>query len=146
MSMPRSLPPAAPDPALVALFEQPERVPKAVRRQAEFFLFFARTVFPLLERYRERLAAVYTPDNGRPAWDPVRLLGVLVLQFVLRVADRQAAELAQYDQRWRLALHLRATEAAFDPSLLVVFRNRLVKGAQEGLAFAAVLDYLVEQV
>jgi transposase len=130
---------------LVALFEQPERVPQAVRRQAEFFLFFARTVFPLLERYRERLAAVYTPDNGRPAWDPVRLLGVLVLQFVLRVADRQAAELAQYDQRWRLALHLRATEAAFDPSLLVVFRNRLVKGAQEGLAFAAVLDYLVEQ-
>jgi transposase len=145
MSMPRSLPPAAPDPALVALFEQPDRVPQAVRRQAEFFLFFARTVFPLLERYRERLATVYTPDNGRPAWDPVRLLGVLVLQFVLRVADRQAAELVQYDQRWRLALHLTAAEAAFDPSLLVVFRNRLVEGAQEGLAFAAVLDYLVEQ-
>jgi len=73
------------------------------------------------------------------------LLGVLVLQFVLRVADRQAAELVQYDQRWRLALHLRAQEATFDPSLLVVFRNRLVEGAQEGLAFAAVLDYLVEQ-
>jgi transposase len=73
------------------------------------------------------------------------LLGVLVLQFVLRVADRQAAELVQYDQRWRLALHLTPTESTFDPSLLVVFRNRLVEGAQEGLAFAAVLDYLVEQ-
>jgi len=145
MSLPRHLPPAEPDPDLLALFDQPERIPRAVRRQADFFVFFARTVFPLLETYRERLAGVYTVDNGRPAWDPVRLLGVLVLQFVLRVADRQAAELVQYDQRWRLALHLTPTESTFDPSLLVVFRNRLVEGAQEGLAFAAVLDYLVEQ-
>lgn len=145
MSLPRRLPPAEPDSDLVALFKQPDRVPKAVRRQAEFFLFFARTVFPLLETYRDRLATVYTVDNGRPAWDPVRLLGVLVLQFVLRLTDRQAAELVQYDQRWRLALHLTPTEPTFDPSLLVVFRNRLVEGAQEGLAFAAVLDYLVEQ-
>jgi transposase len=144
MSLPRSLPPTDPDPALVALFQQPERIPKAVRRQAEFFLFFARTVFPLLERYRERLAAVYTPDNGRPAWDPVRLLGVLVLQFALRVPDRLAAEMVQYDQRWRLALHLADTDATFDPSLLTVFRNRLVEGSQETLAFSAVLDYLVE--
>jgi hypothetical protein len=75
----------------------------------------------------------------------VRLLGVLVLQFVLRVADRQAAEQVQYDQRWRLALHLRSTDTTFDPSLLPVFRNRLIEGAQEGLAFTAVLDYLVEQ-
>ena len=144
MSLPRSLPPVDPDPALMALFDHPERIPKAVRRQAEFFLFFARTVFPLLEHYRERLAAVYTPDNGRPAWDPVRLLGVLVLQFVLRMPDRQAAELVQYDRRWRLALHLGPRDATFDPSLLTVFRNRLVQGAHEALAFSAVLDYLVE--
>lgn len=144
MSLPRSLPPVAPDPALVALFDQPAHIPKAVRRQAEFFVFFAQAIFPMLEHYRERLAAVYTTDNGRPAWDPVRLLGVLVLQFVMRVPDRQAAEMVQYDRRWRLALHLGPDEATFDPSLLTVFRNRLVEGAQEGLAFAAVLDYLVE--
>jgi transposase len=144
MSLPRCLPPAEPDRDLLALFDPPDRIPRAVRRQASFFVFFAQTVFPLLESYRERRATVYTVDNGRPAWDPVRLLGVLVLQFVLRVADRQAAELVQYDQRWRLALRLRPTDATCDPSLLVVFRNRLVEGAQEGLAFAAVLDYLVE--
>lgn len=144
MSLPRSLPPVEPNPGLMALFDQPERIPKAVRRQAEFFLFFARTIFPLLEHYRERLATVYTPDNGRPAWDPVRLLGVLVLQFVLRVADRHAAELVQYDQRWRLALHLGPEDATFDPSLLTVFRNRLVEGSQETVTFTAVLDYLVE--
>ena len=144
MSLPHQPPPVEPDPSLVALFNQSDRIPKAVHRQAEFFLFFAQTVFPLLEQYRARLAMVYTPDNGRPAWDPVRLLGVLVLQFVLRVPDRQAAELVQYDQRWRLALHLRAEEATFDPSLLAVFRNRMVQGAQEDLAFSAVLDYLVK--
>ena len=144
MSLSRRLPPAEPDPLLLALFERPDRLPQAVRRQAAFFVFFARTIFPLLERYRDRLAAVYCADNGRPAWDPVRLLGVLVLQFVLRLPDRQAAEAAQFDQRWRLALHLGAQDAAFDPSLLVVFRNRLVDDAAEGLAFAAVLDYLVE--
>jgi transposase len=145
MSLPRRLPPVDPEPELLALFEQPDRIPGAVRRQAEFFVFFARTIFPLLERYRDRLATVYCVDNGRPAWDPVRLLGVLVLQFVLRLPDRQAAEAAQFDQRWRLALHLGAQDATFDPSLLVVFRNRLVDGAQEVLAFEAVLDYLVEQ-
>jgi hypothetical protein len=90
------------------------------------------------------LPTVYCVDDGRPAWDPVRFLGVLVLQFVLRLPDRQAAEAAQYDQRWRLALHLNARDATFDPSLLVTFRNRLIDGAQEGLAFEAVLDYLVE--
>jgi transposase len=143
VSLPRRLPPATPDPALLSLFEQPERVPLAVRRQADFFLFFARTVWPLLEQYRDHLAALYCATNGRPAWDPVRLLAVLILQFVLRVPDRQAAEAVQYDQRWRLALHLTPSEATFDPSLLVGFRNRLLGGGQERLAFAAVLDHLV---
>lgn len=145
MSLPRHIPSIEPDPVLLAIFEQAERIPLAVRRQAEFFIFFARTVFPLLEAYRDKLQPLYCANNGRPAWDPVRLLGVLVLQFVLRLTDRLAAEAVQYDQRWRLALHLGAREAAFDPSLLVVFRDRLVDNAQEGLAFTAVLDYLVAQ-
>jgi transposase len=145
MSLPRNLPPTEPDPELLALLEQDERIPVAVRRQAEFFVFFSETIFPLLERYRDRLATVYCPDNGRPAWDPVRLLGVLILQFVLRQGDRQAAESTQYDKRWRLALHLSTTDVTFHPTVLVGFRDRLLDGTQEGLAFDAVLDYLVEQ-
>ncbi len=144
MSLPRRLPPVAPDTALLSLFDQPERIPLAVRRQAAFFVFFANTIFPLLETYRERLSPLYCVDNGRPAWDPVRLLAVLVLQFVLRQPDRQAAEAVQYDLRWRLALHLDAHDATFDPTVLVVFRNRLVEHETEGLAFSVVLDYLVE--
>lgn len=144
MSLPRSLPPRQPDSALLNMFTQRDGIPRAVRRQADFFVFFAQTIFPLLDSYRDRFEAVYTVNNGRPAWDPVRLLGVLVLQFVLRVGDRQAAEQVQYDQRWRLALHLGNGDCSFDPSLLTVFRNRLVKGEEEGLAFEAVLDHLVE--
>lgn len=144
MSLPCQLPPVEPDPKLLALFEREEHIPAAVRRQATFFIFFARTIFPLLESYRNRLSAAYCQDNGRPAWDPVRLLGVLILQFVLRVADRQAAENVQYDQRWRLALHLGEHDVAFEPSVLVVFRNRLLDSGQEALAFEAILDYLVE--
>lgn len=144
MSLPRQLPPVEPDPKLLALFEREDRIPVAVRRQATFFIFFARTIFPLLESYRDRLAAAYCRDNGRPAWDPVRLLGVMIMQFVFRVGDRQAAENVQYDQRWRLALHLGEHDMAFEPSVLVVFRNRLLESGQEALAFEAVLDYLVE--
>ena len=50
-----------------------------------------------------------------------------------------------YDLRWRLALHLQAGEAACDPSLLSVFRDRLLAGGQERLAFAAVLELLVAE-
>ena len=88
MSPPRRLPRVEPEPELLALFQQRDRVPVAVRRQADFFVFFAHTIFPLLETYRERLAPLYCAHNGRPAWDPVRLLAVLIMQFVLRVTDR----------------------------------------------------------
>ncbi len=145
MSLPRLLPPVEPEPELLKLFDQAIGVPAAVRQQAGFFVFFARTIFPMLETYRDRLETLYTPNNGRPAWDPVRLLGVLILQFVLRFTDRQAAEAVQYDQRWRLALHLKEDDATFDPSLLVTFRNRFIEKGQEHLAFEAVLDHLVAQ-
>jgi transposase len=55
---------------------------------------------------REPLAECYTPENGRPAIEPVVLLGVLILQFLERVPDRQAVELVKYHLGWKLALHL----------------------------------------
>lgn len=144
MSLPALADPG-PDPALLTQFAAPAGVPKAVHRRAEFFVFFAETVFPRLTQYRPVLAPFYHPQDGRPALEPVRLLGVLILQFVERLPDRQAAEAMQYDLRWRLALHLQAGEAACDPSLLSVFRDRLLVGGQERLAFAAVLELLVAE-
>lgn len=133
------------DPALRARFSATAGVPKAVRQRAEFFGFFAETVYPQLAQYRPILARLYHPADGRAARDPVQLLAVLILQIVERLPDRQAAEAMQYDARWRLALHLQPDEAACDPSRLTVFRERLLAGGQQRLAFEAVLNLLVAE-
>jgi len=134
-----------PDPLLLARFKTPFGVPKAVQKRAEFFVFFAERVYPLLATYRSRLVPAYHTHSGRPALEPVLLLGVLMLQFVERLPDRQAVEAMQYDLRWRVALHLRTDQAACDPSLLSVFRDRLLRGGHERLAFEAVLALLIAE-
>lgn len=127
------------------LFDNPAYpVPAAVRKRAEFFLFFADVIYPMLEAYRVALNALYCDNNGRPAIDPVLLQGVLVLQFIERMPDRQAAEAVQYNTCWKLALNLSLESPSFDPSLLVVFRKRLLTGELESLVFQAVLDRLVK--
>ncbi len=39
---------------------------------------------------REKLAACYCEENGRPGIEPVLLLGISVLQFLERAPDREA--------------------------------------------------------
>jgi hypothetical protein len=76
---------------LVALFTQPERIPKAVRRQADFFLFFA-----LIEGAQEGLAfsAVldylveqgWVPKRSRQRLDSTHVRGLLSLMNRLECA------------------------------------------------------------
>jgi transposase len=136
--------PSVPDPALNEVFADCAAVPKVVASRADFFVFFSRGVLPRLEQHRTRLDALYCRDNGRPAYDPVMLLGALILQFVQRLPDRQAAESMQYDTRWRLALHLQPGQCACDPSLFSVFRERLLTGELEQLVFKSVITLLIE--
>lgn len=68
----------------------------------------------------------------------------MVLQFIERMPDRQAAEAVRYNTCWKLALNLSLESPSFDPSLLVVFRKRLLTGELESLVFQAVLDRLVK--
>lgn len=143
MSLHRPTPRMEPDPRLLALVNERPDVSVAVRRRAAFFVFFAQTIYPQLEERRAALDALYCSTNGRPADDPVLLLGVLLLQFVERAPDRQAAEAVFYDTRWRLALHLGKTGGGFDPSLLSRFRGRLLTGGEERVVFDAVLELLV---
>jgi len=139
------LPDCGADPALLAQLSAPNGVPKAVFKSAEFFVFFTRRIYPLLQSLRPELDSLYQGDNGRPPIDPVRMLAVVMLQFSQRLPDRQAAQAMQYDTRWRLALHLRQGECACDPSLLSVFRSRLLAGEKERLAFDTVLKLLVDE-
>lgn len=107
---------------------------------ADRFRFFAEQVRPQLIRLRPQLAAMYCAENGRPAEEPVRLLGVLILQYMERLPDRQAAEACTYDLRWKLALGMEADETAFHPTSLVYFRRRLLKHQLTAIAFDAVLE------
>ncbi len=132
------------DPKLLAWLTEEPAVPAVVRERAAFFVFFAQTIYPQLEAQRPVLDALYSPTDGRPAEDPVLLLGVLLLQFVERLPDRQAAEAVCWDARWRLALHLAEGDGGFHPSLLTLFRRRLLAGGQERTAFDAVLELLIE--
>jgi hypothetical protein len=73
------------------------------------------------------------------------LLGVLILQFLERVPDRQALELVRYHLGWKLALHLSLSDPGFHPTTLVYFRQRLLEHAKSDLAFGAVLEALHQQ-
>lgn len=109
---------------------------------AERFSFFAERIFPELCKRRPELEKMYCADNGRPAEEPVRMLAALILQFMERLPDRQAAEACSFDLRWKLALGMEADEPAFHPTSLVKFRERLLSHGLEQLGFEAVLEQM----
>ena len=109
---------------------------------AERFSFFAERILPELRKRRPELAKMYCADNGRPAEEPVRMLAALILQFMERMPDRQAAEACSFDLRWKLALGMEADEPAFHPTSLVKFRERLLEHGLEQLGFEAVLEQM----
>jgi hypothetical protein len=73
---------------------------------ADRFRLFQEKIYPTLLAVREELAACYCANNGRPAEEPVLLLGATVLQFMERAPDRLAAECVKYHLGWKLALGL----------------------------------------
>jgi len=109
------------------------------------YRLFARKVWPVLAGTRAALEKCYCPDNGRPGIEPVVLVGVLVLQFLERLPDRQALEMVQYHLGWKLALNLELEAKAFHPTVLCYFRQRLVEHDQALVAFRAVLAALQEE-
>jgi len=88
---------------------------------------------------------MYCADNGRPAAEPVVMMGVSLLQFLDRVPDRQAMELLTLHLGWKLALHRDLDQAAYDPSLLSYFRERVLQHGQAKLVFITVLEGLREE-
>lgn len=109
---------------------------------AERFSFFAERILPELHKRRPELEKMYCANNGRPAEEPVRMLAALILQFMERMPDRQAAEACSFDLRWKLALGMEADEQAFHPTSLVKFRERLLAHGLEQLGFEAVLEQM----
>ncbi len=93
---------------------------------------------------RPELEKAYCLNNGRPGEEPVRLTAVLLLQFMERLPDRQAVACCKSDLRWKMALGMEAGDLAFDHTVLVRFRQRLIDNGLEGLAFDACLKAMKE--
>jgi transposase len=90
------------------------------------------------QRCRPLLAAVYDPDQGRPACEPVLLLKLEFLQYHYNLSDRQVLDQAHYNMAFRLFLGLSLESELPDPSLLSYFRRRLGSAVHQQLFDAVV--------
>ncbi|MFJ9369756.1 IS1182 family transposase [Nocardia sp. NPDC101769] len=75
----------------------------------------------------EDFADLY-PRDGRPGLSPAQLATVCVLQYVLDLSDRQAAEAVRCRIDFKYALCLELDDPGFHHSVLSDFRDRLAEG------------------
>jgi hypothetical protein len=108
------------------------------------FRLFAEKIYPRLVRARSQLAACYCAENGRPAVEPVLVTGVTVLQFLENVPDREAVEWLHRPIGWAFALNRAPGEPGFDPTVVVRYRERLLKHQRAPVVFTAILEGLQE--
>jgi hypothetical protein len=67
------------------------------------------------------------PGVGRPSLPATRMAAVLALQALHDYSDRETAEAARFDVRWKVAAGVPLDDKGFDPSSLVYWRNRIAK-------------------
>jgi Transposase domain (DUF772)/Transposase DDE domain len=70
------------------------------------------------------------PGVGRPSLPATRMAAVLTLQALHDYSDREAAEAARFDVRWKVAIGAPLDDPGFDPSSLVYWRNRIARSAR----------------
>jgi transposase len=106
------------------------------------YRLFAEKISPVLVRARATLEQAYCSDNGRPGIEPILLAGVTLLQFLEGVPDRQAVEMLHYHLGWQFALNRNVESAAFHPSTLANFRQRLIGHDLSRVVFNQLLEAL----
>lgn len=89
----------------------------------------------------EDFAGWYSRD-GRPGLSPAQLATVSVLQFVLNLSDRQAAEAVRCRTGFKCALGLELDDPGFHHSVLTDFRDRLAEDGRAG----QLLDFALERM
>lgn len=112
--------------------------------ETDRYRLFAQVIYPVLAAARCRLESCYCAENGRVAVEPVLLLGVSILQYLDGQPDRQAVDMLRYHAGWNFALNRQLGDELFHPTTLVNFRQRLVEHEQSAMAFAMILDALVQ--
>lgn len=91
------------------------------------------SMFAFLSRHRQDLF----PDNefedlfpsgkGRPSIPASVMASIMVLQTLHDLSDRETAEVACCDLRWKVATGMALDHQGFDPTTLVYWRKRLAK-------------------
>jgi len=108
------------------------------------YRLFAKLVYRHLLKVRPQLATSYSAEDGRPAIEPLLLLGVSILQFLDGEPDRAAVEMLRYHAGWNFALNRQLGDPTFHPTTLVNFRQRLVEHKLSATGFEAILEGLVD--
>lgn len=127
--------------------------PRADQGVPELTARVVRAAFPkgaLAVRIREALGPLFEdeafagafPARGRPAVSPGALALVSVLQYAEGLTDRQAADQVRARMDWKFLLGLELDDPGFDPSVLSLFRSRLVKHGLEQKTLELVLERL----
>ncbi len=70
---------------------------------------------------------LFPSARGRPSIPAAVMASILVLQTLGDLSDRETAEAARCDLRWKVATGMALDDAGFDPSTLVYWRRRLAK-------------------
>ncbi|MGY0068796.1 transposase [Streptomyces sp. QTS137] len=80
--------------------------------------------------WRDEDFADWYPRDGRPGLSPAQLATVCVLQFLLNLSDRQAAEAVRCRIDFKYALAMELDDPGFHHSVLADFRDRLTEGGR----------------
>ena len=83
----------------------------------------------------EDYASMYSSRRGRPSVPPSLLARAILLQNYDNLSDRELVDRIRFDLRYKMALDVPVDYAGFDPSLLSIFRSRLVLHELERSAF-----------
>jgi Transposase domain (DUF772)/Transposase DDE domain len=73
---------------------------------------------------------LFPSGKGRPSIPASVMASILVLQTLHDLSDRETAEAARCDLRWKVATGMALDHKGFDPSTLVYWRNRLAKSTR----------------
>jgi transposase len=110
-------------PTYVGADERDQEIFQATVRE-DHYLRRVKTVIDF-ERFRSLLAATYSPDQGRPAIEPLLLLKLEFLEYQYNLSDRQVIEHARCNMAYRYFLDLSLHSPLPHHTLLTYFRQRL---------------------
>ncbi|MFD7560493.1 transposase [Streptomyces sp. NPDC059835] len=94
--------------------------------------------------WRDEDLTDWYPRDGRPGLSPAQLATVCVLQFLLGLSDRQAAEAVRCRIDFKYAMAMELDDPGFHHSVLADFRDRLAEGDRADRLLGLVLARLKE--